>query len=229
MRGWIRACLYSVRTSILINDSPTKEFSIKRGLRQGDPLSPFLFILVMEGLHVAIKEASQSWFIKGVSVGNSNFNLSHLFYVDNVVIVSDWDKEDMDNIIQVLNVFYLAFRLKININKSNVYGVGVSTEEIESMASLIGCSPSSLPFNYLGVPIGANMNKIGDNALNEGYNGLFRLDVNEDSYVVDRWSVNGWNWHWCRPNEGGRTGGMLAAMMDDIQNINLNSGSDSWQ
>nr|GEX16923.1 putative reverse transcriptase domain, ribonuclease H-like domain, aspartic peptidase domain protein [Tanacetum cinerariifolium] len=159
-RGWIRACLHSARTSILINGSPTKEFSIKHGLRQGGPLSPFLFILVMEGLHVAIKEASQSRPIKGVSVGNSNFNLSHLFYADDVVIVLDWNKEDMDNIIRVLNVFYLASRLKININKSNVYSVRVSIEEIESMASLPECSLGSLPFNYLGLPIGANMNKV---------------------------------------------------------------------
>nr|GEU71809.1 hypothetical protein [Tanacetum cinerariifolium] len=57
---------------------------------------------------------------------------------------------------------------------------------------------------------------IGDNALNERYNRLFRLDVNKDCYVVDRWSVNGWNWHWCRPTEGGKTGGLLDAMMDDI-------------
>ena len=44
-RGWIRECLHSARTSILVNGSPTSEFSLKRGLRQGDPLSPFLFIL----------------------------------------------------------------------------------------------------------------------------------------------------------------------------------------
>ncbi|GKE33636.1 hypothetical protein Tco_1452958 [Tanacetum coccineum] len=112
------------------------------------------------GLHVAIKEESQSRLIKRVSVGNLNFNLSHLFYADDVVIVSDWNKEDMDNIIRVLNVFYLASWLKININKSNVYSVGVSTEEIESMASLTRCFPGSLPFNYLCLPIGANMNKV---------------------------------------------------------------------
>ncbi|GJV94055.1 RNA-directed DNA polymerase, eukaryota, reverse transcriptase zinc-binding domain protein [Tanacetum coccineum] len=70
---------------------------------------------------------------------------------------------------------------------------------------------------------------IGDNALNEQYNRLFRLDVNEDCYMADRWSVNGRYWHWCRPIEGGKTSGMLAAMMDDIQNVNLNSESDSWQ
>ncbi|GKA86255.1 putative RNA-directed DNA polymerase, eukaryota, reverse transcriptase zinc-binding domain protein [Tanacetum coccineum] len=55
-RKWIMAGLKSSRASILVNGSPTSEFSLKRGLRQGDPLSPFLFIIVMEGLHIALKD-----------------------------------------------------------------------------------------------------------------------------------------------------------------------------
>ena len=58
-REWIRECFHLARTSILVNGSPTAEFSIKKGLRQGDPLSPFLFILIMEGLHIAIRDAIQ--------------------------------------------------------------------------------------------------------------------------------------------------------------------------
>ncbi|GJX98275.1 RNA-directed DNA polymerase, eukaryota, reverse transcriptase zinc-binding domain protein [Tanacetum coccineum] len=158
--SWIKACLNSSRASILINGSPTSEFSIKRGLRQGDPLSPFLFILVMEGLHNAFEEAVGNGLITGVNIKNSTINVSHLFYADDVIITTDWNAKDMDNIIRVLHVFYLASGLKINIHKSNIYGIGVNKDEVLSMASNAGCIAGDIPFNYLGLPIGSNMKSI---------------------------------------------------------------------
>ncbi|GJT75675.1 putative RNA-directed DNA polymerase, eukaryota, reverse transcriptase zinc-binding domain protein [Tanacetum coccineum] len=156
-RSWICSCLHSARTSILINGSPTLELSLGHGLRQGDQLSPFLFILVMEGLHLALQEANHSWLIKGVSLGNDAFNVSYFFFANDVVILTDWNTNDMKNIVRTLNSFYMASGLKINISKSNVYGVGVSEENLEAMAILAGCLAGSLPFTYLGLPIGKNM------------------------------------------------------------------------
>ncbi|GJX23647.1 putative RNA-directed DNA polymerase, eukaryota, reverse transcriptase zinc-binding domain protein [Tanacetum coccineum] len=161
-RKWIMAGLKSSRASILVNGSPTSEFSLKRGLRQGDPLSPFLFIIVMEGLHIALKDGLTGNLFQGVKIGSSEIRLSHLFYADDVIILSEWNQCDMDNIIRILMSFYLASGLKINISKSNLYGVGVSSNDIESMAAGTGCSASNLPFSYLGLPIGSNMNRIAN-------------------------------------------------------------------
>ncbi|GJZ46698.1 RNA-directed DNA polymerase, eukaryota, reverse transcriptase zinc-binding domain protein [Tanacetum coccineum] len=127
--SWIKACLNSSRAYILINGSPTSEFSIKRGLRKGDPLSPFLFILVMEGLHNAFEEAVGNGMITGVNINNSTINVYHLFYADDVIITMDWNARDMDNIIH----------------------------EVFSMANNAGCIASDIPFSYLGLPIGSNM------------------------------------------------------------------------
>ncbi|GKC33733.1 RNA-directed DNA polymerase, eukaryota, reverse transcriptase zinc-binding domain protein [Tanacetum coccineum] len=71
-RSWIKACLESSRTSILVNGSPTFEFNVSRGLRQGDPLSPFLFVIIMEGLHVAISDSVRNGLIHGIQVGSSD-------------------------------------------------------------------------------------------------------------------------------------------------------------
>ncbi|GKD35184.1 putative RNA-directed DNA polymerase, eukaryota, reverse transcriptase zinc-binding domain protein, partial [Tanacetum coccineum] len=156
-RTWIKACLKSSRTSILVNGSSTTEFNVRRGLRQGDPLSPFLFIIIMEGLHVAILDSVRTGLIRGIKIGYSDVNLSHLFFADDVIIMSDWSSHDVENIIRIFKVFFLDSGLKINIHNSSIYGVGVPPEEIHHMASNTGCSAGSFPITYLGFPIGSNM------------------------------------------------------------------------
>ncbi|GJZ09262.1 hypothetical protein Tco_0543545 [Tanacetum coccineum] len=74
---------------VLINGSPTQEFMLHRGLRQGDPLSPFLFIIAMEGLHIAIEDAKASNLYSGISLGMDNLRLSHSFYPDDVLFLGD--------------------------------------------------------------------------------------------------------------------------------------------
>ncbi|GJY03614.1 RNA-directed DNA polymerase, eukaryota, reverse transcriptase zinc-binding domain protein [Tanacetum coccineum] len=75
--SWIRGCLNHATSSVLVNESPTNEFHLSRGLRQGDPLSPFLFIIAMEGLHVAIEDAIAAGLYR-VSGLKINFHKSNL-------------------------------------------------------------------------------------------------------------------------------------------------------
>jgi hypothetical protein len=78
-------------------------------------------------------------------------------YADDVVIISDWNNQDMGNIIRVLQVFFLASGLKINVSKSNVFGLGVSSQDIKDIAFDTGCGSGNIPFYYLGLPLGSNM------------------------------------------------------------------------
>ena len=73
------------------------------------------------------------------------------------MIISEWNSQHMDNIIRVLQVCYLASGLKINVSKSNMFGLGVSSLDIEDMARVTGCGSGNIPFSYLGLPLGANM------------------------------------------------------------------------
>ncbi|GJX08296.1 reverse transcriptase domain, reverse transcriptase zinc-binding domain protein [Tanacetum coccineum] len=150
-RNWIRECLSSVRLSILINGSPTDKISMYRGLRQGDPLSPFLFIFVMKELHLSIQKVVEDKRITRASVGENNINISHLFFADDVVFLSEWNARGKVRwyVYHVLNDFHTQSGLKINIGKSNLYGVGTNTQDVRNMARASGCADGSLSFSYL--------------------------------------------------------------------------------
>lgn len=86
--------------------------------------------------------------------------MSHLFYADDVIFVGEWNDKNIQTLLNVLKCFYLASGLKINLHKSKLMGIGVNTSTIESVAKLIGCAILHSPFNYLGVKVGCNMNRI---------------------------------------------------------------------
>ncbi|GJU46606.1 RNA-directed DNA polymerase, eukaryota [Tanacetum coccineum] len=161
-RGWIKGCLNSSTASVLLNESPTHEFSFQQGLRQGDPLSPFLVMLVMESLHILFVRAMEAGFFKGIQVGSfESSHISHLFYDDDAVFIGEWKEENLRHLVCILQSFYLASGLRINIQKYNLTGVcGVEFDEISRGATLIGCDASKLPFKYLGVMAGSNMARI---------------------------------------------------------------------
>ncbi|GJX51872.1 RNA-directed DNA polymerase, eukaryota, reverse transcriptase zinc-binding domain protein [Tanacetum coccineum] len=156
-RFWIQDCLRHARASILVNGSPTVEFEISRGLRQGDPLSPFLFILAMEGLHSLICKAIHLGIYTGAHVGDNNLILSHLIYADDVIFIGEWSSSNAHNLLCILRCFYLVSGLKINIHKSSIFGVCVSDDSVSNMAKVLGCGAFKLPLKYLGVPVGCNM------------------------------------------------------------------------
>nr|GEW05404.1 putative RNA-directed DNA polymerase, eukaryota, reverse transcriptase zinc-binding domain protein [Tanacetum cinerariifolium] len=155
-RNWIQSCLRSSRGSILINGSPTEEFSFFKGLKQGDSLSPFLFILVMESLHISFQRVVDVGLFTGIKL-NSMVNLSHLFYADDAIFIGQWSDINIDTLVQVLDCFYRASGLKINMCKSKIMGVNVEDGKVTNAASKLGCLILKTPFTYLGTKVGDNM------------------------------------------------------------------------
>ncbi|GJU81314.1 RNA-directed DNA polymerase, eukaryota [Tanacetum coccineum] len=158
-RSWIQGCPNSAMGSILVNGSPTLEFKFSKGLKQGDPLSPFLFILIMESLHISFNIMVNAGLYNGIQIDES-LNLSHLFYADDVIFVGKWNSSNLSTIVNVLKWFYLASGLKINLNKSKFMGIGISHGVVASTAKSIGCSILHTPFNYLGVKVGGIMSRL---------------------------------------------------------------------
>nr|GEW68905.1 RNA-directed DNA polymerase, eukaryota, reverse transcriptase zinc-binding domain protein [Tanacetum cinerariifolium] len=142
-QNWIHGCLYSTKASVLVNGSPSKEFSIQRGLRQGVLLSHFLFILVIEGLNVAIKDAIDANLFHVALIGN--LSISRLFFVVDVLLLGEWFHDNVQWIVHLLKCFHNVFCLQINLHKSSLYGVRIPYTNVQTLAAITGRQAHNLP------------------------------------------------------------------------------------
>uniref|UniRef100_A0A2N9GTW6 Reverse transcriptase domain-containing protein n=1 Tax=Fagus sylvatica TaxID=28930 RepID=A0A2N9GTW6_FAGSY len=157
-RHWIYTCISSVRFSVLVNGSAHGFFPTSRGLRQGDPLSPLLFIIVMEALSRMLERAVAGGFISGFAVGNSTgaeLSISHSLFADDTLIFCGADTEQAWHLRGVFIWFQAISGLKINLSKSELVPV-VQVPNVPEMAGILGCQVASLPLKYLGLPLGAS-------------------------------------------------------------------------
>ncbi|KAK9057748.1 hypothetical protein SSX86_022586 [Deinandra increscens subsp. villosa] len=159
-RSWVRGCLGATRTSVLVNGSPTWEFKCERGVRQGDPLSPFLFLIAMEGLHWMMERACLGNIFRGIHLPNGGPCISHLLFADDALVMGQWGDDNIANLVQILRIFGLVSGLNINIKKCALFGLNVDSEAVSDKAGLFRCDKGILPFKYLGLLVGANMNRI---------------------------------------------------------------------
>ncbi|GJR87316.1 RNA-directed DNA polymerase, eukaryota [Tanacetum coccineum] len=158
-RLWIQSCLRSSRGSIIVNGSPTEEFQFFKGLKQGDPLSPFLFILIMESLHLSFQRVVDAGMYTGIKLCSS-LNLSHLFYADDVMFVGQWCDSNINTLVHALECFHRASGLKINMSKSKILGIHVEDVKVKQAASKLGCLILNTPFSYLGTKVGGSMSRV---------------------------------------------------------------------
>ncbi|GJZ86962.1 putative RNA-directed DNA polymerase, eukaryota, reverse transcriptase zinc-binding domain protein, partial [Tanacetum coccineum] len=201
--NWIASCLSSATISILINGSPSNEFSMERGLRQGDPLSPFLFLIVAEALQVTILNACDKGIFKGVCLANSGNNISLLQFADDALFFREWSSLNASNLINIVRCFKLGSWLKVNLDKSRIFGVGVPVNEVISVASSLGCAHGALPFTYLGLPVGSQMRLSGGwqgiidrdgSVLKDKFPRLYALEMNKDCKAKERGQVVNKTW-----------------------------------
>ena len=156
-RKWIYFCISTVRFSILINGSSCGFFESSRGLRQGDSLSPLLFVVVMEALNKLLLRAEEGQFLRGFEVrGRSNTPLmiSNLLFADDTLIFCDADLDQIGYLKCTLFCFEAVSGLKVNLGKSEMVLIG-DVPNIQELAAMLDCRISALPMNYLGLPLGA--------------------------------------------------------------------------
>ena len=158
-RAWIKSCVMTASASILINGSPTHPVKLHRGLRQGDPLSPFLFNLAVETLNLILKKGLDLGLWDGIATRPNGVVISHLQYADDTIIFCPPKVEFLCNIKKTLIAFHIASGLGVNFHKSALYGINVDELWLSHTADLLLCRTGSLPFTYLGLPIGGNISR----------------------------------------------------------------------
>ena len=105
---WVRLmmiCVTTVSYSILINGEPKGMITPSRGIRQGDPLSPFLFLLCTEGLHGLISQAASRGDIKGYALCRNSPRLTHLLFVDDSLLFCRATEQECQKILDILEVY----------------------------------------------------------------------------------------------------------------------------
>ena len=160
---WMYWCISTASFSVMVNGSPTGFFRSSRGLRQGDPLSPYLFVIGMEVLSGLLKRAVEGNFISGYKVGDRDGGelvISHLLYADDTIIFCEANSEQLMCLRWTLMWFEAFSGLKINLNKSVIIPLG-RVDNVELLAAELGCGVGSLPTTYLGLPLGAPHRAVG--------------------------------------------------------------------
>ncbi|KAH1055514.1 hypothetical protein J1N35_033579 [Gossypium stocksii] len=151
-RNWIEACITSHYFSISLNGSLVGYFKGAKGVRQGDPLSPFLFVIAMEVLSRLLEIAARQGIFK-FHPKCSKVKLTHLIFADDLLI---FVKGSMDFIVGVrclLDGFYFIYGLQLNVSKSDFFFARISNEEVSHIFNITGCKSGTLPVHYLGVPL----------------------------------------------------------------------------
>lgn len=149
---WIMQCTTTVSYSILINGEPTKPFKANKGLRQGDSLLPYLFVLAMEYLTRILKTLRKNPDFN-YHPKCSKMNIIQLSFADDLLLFSRGDIMSVQLVFQCFQQFSKASGLIANKEKSSIIFGGVREEQQQQILDGLGFVKGELPVRYLGVPL----------------------------------------------------------------------------
>jgi hypothetical protein len=151
--GLIMECISTVTYSILVNGQPVGHIKPTRGLRQGDPLSPYLFLLCAEVLSLKLQQAERVGLLRGVQSSKNGTRLNHLFFADDSLFFCKASVSDWQVLTGILDDYEKALGQRLNKDKTSVFfshntKAGCRAE----LMNLIGIPQSTRYDHYLGLP-----------------------------------------------------------------------------
>ncbi|GJZ37317.1 RNA-directed DNA polymerase, eukaryota, reverse transcriptase zinc-binding domain protein [Tanacetum coccineum] len=162
MIKWIMVCLTTASFSICVNGETHGFFKGKRGLRQGDPMSPYLFTIVMEVLNLMIKRQIRLDSRFRYHWGCSKINLTHLCFADDLLMLCHGDLISASILRRALDEFSMTSGLYPSMAKSTVFYSNVPGDVKEDIRLAMPFREGELPVRYLGVPLTSKMLSIAD-------------------------------------------------------------------
>ncbi|XP_026420692.1 uncharacterized protein LOC113316758 [Papaver somniferum] len=157
----IYQCISTSTSAVLINGSPEKFFKPSRCLRQGDPLSPYLFLFCMESLSRNLLHAEEMGIINGIKICKAAPPISHLLFADDCMIFCKENTIEAQNIMRFLQIFGSTSGQLINFPKSGVFfSKSTNPDLIPRINNLMGVQVIQLDDKYLGSPLFTHRSKI---------------------------------------------------------------------
>jgi len=149
---WVMNLITSPSFSVLLNGSPSIPFRPTRGIRQGDPLSPFIFVLMAEGLSRLLKSVVSSQAMKGLSL-HGRAPQTHQQFVDDTMLFGHPSSKEASALKSLLSLFSDASGTSINAAKSQLFFFSTPPSTQRHIARILGYPISHLPSKYLGAPL----------------------------------------------------------------------------
>ncbi|CAH9071106.1 unnamed protein product [Cuscuta epithymum] len=150
--GWIMECVSTSSFSVSLNGSLFGFFKGKRGIRQGDPMSPLLFVLCLEYFSRLLTLRTKG--------NNFNFHpqcsslgITHLAYADDLMLFSRGDTYSVEILVNALKDFGDVSGLRVNHEKSNIFVGGVRDQELQNILDIVDYRQGVFPVRYLGIPL----------------------------------------------------------------------------
>jgi hypothetical protein len=158
---WVKIMLETGTSSFLVNGVPRRKLKCKRGVRQGDPLSPLLFVLGAKLLQYIVNDLKDRGLINlPLTVGDEDFPIVQ--YADDTLLIMEADSAQLSVLKKALHDFSASTGLSVNFHKSCMLPINISDSEVQALADEFGCVIGAFPFTNLGLPMGTTRPRMCD-------------------------------------------------------------------
>ena len=149
----ISCCIRTVCFSIIVNGEPHRLIHPSRSLCQGNPLSPYLFLLYAKGFHALIQQVENSGKLHGVSLCREGPKVSHFFFADNSLLFCQANDNDCQTVLDILAIYEQASRQQINCGQTQLFfSTNIEHHIHNRISDLLWVSMVSQYEKYLGLP-----------------------------------------------------------------------------